>query len=613
MGLLDNMFDSLNTPAGMQGLGLLAAAGPRADGAGFGQRLMEGINAGRSMTNAQMQQQMQQLQFMSAMRRNQLINQAMEADQNSGQPQQAGQPGAPVQAQGLGQTTTTTPAVGPGQTPDQGDGSIPAAAPGANMVGAQGSAPAAQAQPWSAQKINLYAMSGDPGLQKAAELAQARQLAGQTDIGKLMAQAGIDPNSVLGRQMTQQAIAKANNLPPTRLAEGTYYDPVVGGVVGLPAAAPPGYINVRNPSTGVWSTQQVTGGVDAVENSAAALASGKNSVEPEVRYDDKGNALFTSKLAAATGGGQQRPQQVPSGPQTSSDQSMRAQVSGDIGMDIPSAMREVAKAKADYAMLSDPQSKAYDPKSAQLIKGYIDDVNGQIAAASKQSQSATQAPASTLAPTVMRAGAPVGSTNNVNLLQSQGADLLKGAQADAFGNRQTSQYFDEIQNMLGSGAKFGPMQADIAKWKAMVPGVDLSGAQTNQDVMRKIAANLAGARGTRSDADLTNWQKAYPNGDMTNQAIQQVLPMLRQTLAVSDARANVLTNASANGLEGLPTVANNFNQIASPSIINAGQQLAAASKAGQVNDFLTKFKAQYPQDWGQRLQTIKQLDTMGAF
>jgi hypothetical protein len=100
---------------------------------------------------------------------------------------------------------------------------------------------------------------------------------------------------------------------------------------------------------------------------------------------------------------------------------------------------------------------------------------------------------------------------------------------------------------------------------------------------------------------------------MTNQAIKEVLPMLRQTLAVSDARSKVLSAASANGLEGLPKIANDFNQIASPSIVAAGKQLAAASAAGQTKQFVSQFKAQHPNDWQQRLQSIQQLDKMGAF
>lgn len=42
MGLLD----FLNSAEAQTGLGLLAAAGPRSDGAGFGQRMLEGLSQG---------------------------------------------------------------------------------------------------------------------------------------------------------------------------------------------------------------------------------------------------------------------------------------------------------------------------------------------------------------------------------------------------------------------------------------------------------------------------------------------------------------------------------------------------------------------------------------
>lgn len=57
-GLLD-LFDS---PGAQVGLGLLAAGGPRSDGAGFGQRLMEGLNAGQAMGDAAMKRKMAMLQ-----------------------------------------------------------------------------------------------------------------------------------------------------------------------------------------------------------------------------------------------------------------------------------------------------------------------------------------------------------------------------------------------------------------------------------------------------------------------------------------------------------------------------------------------------------------------
>ena len=74
---MGGLLDFLNTDQGRMGLGLLAAAGPRSDGAGFGQRLQEGMgqfdaykaNAlKQQMLEAQMQEQMQAQQQAKAMR-----------------------------------------------------------------------------------------------------------------------------------------------------------------------------------------------------------------------------------------------------------------------------------------------------------------------------------------------------------------------------------------------------------------------------------------------------------------------------------------------------------------------------------------------------------------
>jgi hypothetical protein len=59
MGLLD-LFDD---PSAQIGLGLLAAASPRADAAGFGQRLMEGVQGAQGMRDAQMKRKMQDEQY----------------------------------------------------------------------------------------------------------------------------------------------------------------------------------------------------------------------------------------------------------------------------------------------------------------------------------------------------------------------------------------------------------------------------------------------------------------------------------------------------------------------------------------------------------------------
>jgi hypothetical protein len=64
------LLDVFNSFEGQQALGLLAAAGGRSDGAGFGQRLMEGLSQGdkwkaqqAAEKRAQMQDQMQQMQM----------------------------------------------------------------------------------------------------------------------------------------------------------------------------------------------------------------------------------------------------------------------------------------------------------------------------------------------------------------------------------------------------------------------------------------------------------------------------------------------------------------------------------------------------------------------
>ena len=81
------LLDVFNTDQGRMGLGLLAAAGPRSDGAGFGQRLAEGVGSfdaykanalKQKMLEAQMQQAMEQAAQQKADRaRQQTIQQGM--------------------------------------------------------------------------------------------------------------------------------------------------------------------------------------------------------------------------------------------------------------------------------------------------------------------------------------------------------------------------------------------------------------------------------------------------------------------------------------------------------------------------------------------------------
>jgi hypothetical protein len=60
---MPGLLDILNTYEGQQALGLLAAAGPRADGAGVGQRLQEGLGSADSWQSKKNQQEMMRLQM----------------------------------------------------------------------------------------------------------------------------------------------------------------------------------------------------------------------------------------------------------------------------------------------------------------------------------------------------------------------------------------------------------------------------------------------------------------------------------------------------------------------------------------------------------------------
>ncbi|WP_342620843.1 hypothetical protein [Rhodoferax sp. GW822-FHT02A01] len=608
----------MDDPQAQIGLGLLAAGSPRADGAGFGQRLMEGVNAAQGMKranteqkvmDADLQQQQMQLQNMKNW-------QGMWAgDGGSSQVQPA--QGTPVGG-GLPQSA-------PQQSPQQ-----PSQQPSQQVPGGVPLIPGLSYE----ESRNAAIMLGPQGYMKA----YLDKAGAQTDFVKNLVAAGIDPKTDIGRQLIQQNIYKSNNIPLVAGRAGAPMYNERGEVVSMAPKIPDNAVPIIQNGQ-VVGVRPLQGASDVEQINAYAGAAGRNQAEPQIAYDDQGNAFYTNKLSAATSGGAP----VTGGPAPVRNNNPGALMPGG-------KLAQFGSMDQGLAAL-DNNLKNYGMKGVNTLAGVItkwappneNDTAAYISDVSKRLGIDPNQPINLSNPAVrqaigtgimfhengvngvfgnggsavgkspMRAGPPVGATNNVQLMQNQGSELLKNAQADAAANRQTSAYFDEIDNLLNSGAKFGPMSADIARWKALVPGIDLSGAMTNQDVMRKLAANLAGARGTRSDADLANWSKAYPNGEMTNQAIKEVLPMLRNTLSVSDARAKVITNASSSGLENIPKIANDFNQIASPSLVSAGQQLAAASRTGQTRQFIAQFKAQYPNDWQQRLQSIQQLDKMGAF
>lgn len=83
------LLDIFNTYEGQQALGLLAAGGARSDGAGFGQRLQEGLGSAEKWKQQQAQAEMQKQQMMAHQQQMQMQAMQMQAMQQQAAKEQA--------------------------------------------------------------------------------------------------------------------------------------------------------------------------------------------------------------------------------------------------------------------------------------------------------------------------------------------------------------------------------------------------------------------------------------------------------------------------------------------------------------------------------------------
>lgn len=299
-GLLD-LFTGGGDPVQQQGLlaaaaGILNASGPSLMPRSFGQVAgagLTGYQAGKQQALDQQKEQMQmamlQQQVAQATRKNNLINDFLAGALGQGQTQgqQSQQP--PVQAPQslpMGSTdadgrTITTPgffapadyAQPPSQTGSAGFGGVPSAAIAADLAFKNG--------------------------EHIGEWVNDRSK--PTDFTKLLQQAGIDPNSTLGRQIMQQQVAKLNNIP------------LVAGRAGAPMYKPDGTIAAMAPvipknavptieNGRVTGVTPLPGAAGVEQTNAYADQAGKNQAEPLAAFDASGKPVFVSKLDAAIGG-----------------------------------------------------------------------------------------------------------------------------------------------------------------------------------------------------------------------------------------------------------------------------------------------------------------------
>ncbi len=537
MGLLDSLDDNTRLS-----LGLLAAAGPRADGAGFGQRLLEGINTGYAMGDAAEKRKMTQLQFQSAQRKSDLINAAIAGDQA---PQQTQSPtGAPS---AIGQPVN-------GMTGIQQQADMPMA-------------PVSRgAAPWSQQKINAFAMTGDPGLQKAAELEQARQLSGQTDIGKLMAQAGIDSNSPLGKQITQQQLMKQNYVAPTSLRPGGYAQYADGRTEQMPHV-PDGFTAIKGGDQ-AWHIVPVNGGMNAISASAQATTLGKTMGTLGQGVDTSGAPSYFLGLPPGVSGAK---------PQSG----IQGNFSGD-----PSSIA------AGIASIQDPQERV----NAQAA------FDQQVKASPPGSQ-------------VIRPANAPGFNQGQEALQTELSGKwtkLSSANSEA---QNTTSYLSSIKDMANKAA-VGPMSDKIQYVNGLLAGAGVSDraldATTANNLLDKYSNQIVsrlGQGGLGTDAARAILQSAYPNAHMTKDAINEASDNLIGANKMVQAKTNLLQpHANSRDPQNYNNKETTFDQNADPALFANAAKYAQLKKSSPVDakKFAQQVMAKDP-SFGNRLGTLESL------
>lgn len=228
-------------------------------------------------------------------------------------PQDAQSPGQ-SDPQALAQALQQGPQAVPAQPPVQGQPLPPQAAPQPPMGAApQGMPP--QMPPQVPQQRGMLSPGGpmNPAgiptttaammyLQSPDKYweAQAQQYK-PTDMALMLQQAGIDKNSPLGRQVMQQAIVKANNIPLVSGRAGAPMYDYQGNVIAMAPKIPDNAIpTIQNGQvTGVTA---LPGGASIEQSNSQAQASGKAAVTPVSGFDAAGNPTFTNALAASQGG-----------------------------------------------------------------------------------------------------------------------------------------------------------------------------------------------------------------------------------------------------------------------------------------------------------------------
>lgn len=620
---------------------LLQAGGPSLQKHSLGQALGQGYMAGQQGFNTALEQgvkgQMNAIQLQNA-KRNLLINNAI---MGGLMPGAAGQAGAQSPTAATG-TTAAAPSLAPAG----------GAAAGGDSTGTQAEQPAAMAAPaQTAAATNTVANEFQiPGMSPTQSLAmfvnspnsywsamaKAREL---PQFARDLQLAGIDPHSRLGQQLAQQYVAKQNYIAPVSLRPGAPFINSAGQLETTPAAAPAGFQNIKGPD-GQWSVQPVQGGAQALTTSTEAETLGKQRGTIMQGVDAQGNPAYTTG-AQVLGG------TAPTAPAPLRNNNPGALMPGGKLAQYPDFQSGVAAMDQNLAgygkqginTLSGVIGK-WAPPNENDTKAYIADVSQRLGIKpDQQIDLSNPAQRHAIGAAIMlhengsnnvfaqpqqqqpQAGQVVrpGLSVTQKALMEQGQKYYDTAVTDSGSVNLHRQLLGEIQNLAADPKNtFGPGAPAMARVLALAKnaGVDMTGAQTAQDVMKKLSAQIAVSQlgtgaATGTNAQLEQIMAGTPHGEMTNKAIMQVVPMLQQQLDLKEARANVINRevTSSQNTQGVPNLVNQFNRLATPQTVALGRQAAAASANGTLKEFVAKLTP------AQRalLPNVQKLDAMGAF
>lgn len=560
MGLLDFASD----PQGMQGLALLAAAGPSMTPMNGASRIALAGSTYRGLLDDQLKQKLTQAQLSEFDTKNQLQQFQLQRLKDW---------------QGLltgGGNSASAPAFGPDDI--KSPGAFTPSVDGMGPVAPLDQAPAAlTARPQQGFQFGLRGMPDANSRAVAASMTPdeymklyATQAAPQTDIEKLMAAQGIDRSSPVGQQLLTQAIQKTNYIAPVNARPGSIIrDPGSNLPIAFNPQVPEGSTPVFDAQGNVSAFRKIANADEAIGVAPAARKHAENTQTPSVVYGADGKPRFSTVAQDVSRASGQMP----------------APQSGFTG----SFVGDPAKVMADVLDIKDPQERS---NALAALQAQIREQGG----GTRDLVTPQQAP---------------GAVQGANLSQdelSKKWSTLSQANSEA---QNTRSYLDNIKQMASQAAT-GPFTNRLQFANALLAGVGnerAMNATTANNLLDKYSNQIVarlGTGGLGTDAARSILQSAYPNAHMTVDAINEAADNLKGAQSMVQTKTRLLQQAAnARDPAKYNQIETAFDQAADPRIWQLSE-MAPAQQAAYIKTLPPTVAA----DLLKRRQTLRGL---GAF